>query len=188
MISARGVLRTEGFPYALDNGAWTAFQKGEPFDEPAFMDAVNALGSGADFIVIPDIVAGGRRSLQFSLRWLPTLLMHPKIACPLLLAAQDGMEFRQVAPFLDKSVGLFLGGSTEWKLKNAIGWTRAAKQLGAVVHIGRVNTVKRVNLCGAAGADSFDGSGPSRFAVELARLENARRQTSMDFGDEANVN
>src|SRR3546814_4879783 len=26
MVSARGVLRTEGFPYELDNGAWTSFQ------------------------------------------------------------------------------------------------------------------------------------------------------------------
>ncbi len=32
MVSARGVLRTEGFPYGLDNGAWTAFQRDEPFD------------------------------------------------------------------------------------------------------------------------------------------------------------
>lgn len=52
MVSARGVLRTEGFPYALDNGAWTAFQKGEPFDGAAFERAVKLLGADADWIVL----------------------------------------------------------------------------------------------------------------------------------------
>lgn len=176
MVSARGVLRNEGFPYALDNGAWTSFQKGEPFDDVAFMRAVYELGGGADFIVVPDIVAGGKRSLQFSLRWLPTLLLDRRLKCPILLAAQDGMEFRNVAPFLDGRVGLFLGGTTEWKVQNLIPWTKQAKALGAYVHAGRVNTVKRISLCVAAGVDSFDGSGPSRFASELPRLENARNQ------------
>ena len=37
LVSARGVVRTEGFAYALDNGAWTAHAKGEPFDDAAFM-------------------------------------------------------------------------------------------------------------------------------------------------------
>ncbi len=54
LVSAKGVLRTEGFDYALDNGAWTAHQKGEPFDVPAFEKAVEALGTGADWIVAPD--------------------------------------------------------------------------------------------------------------------------------------
>lgn len=181
MVSAKGVLRTEGFPYALDNGAWSAFTQGQSFDEKAFMLAVDALADGADFIVVPDIVGAGKRSLQFSLRWLPTLLMHAKIRCPLMIAAQDGMEFADVAPFLDRSVGLFIGGTTDWKLKAVQEWTHRAKHLGAMVHVGRVNTVKRVYLCGSAGADSFDGSGVSRFASELPRIDAARRQSSLDF-------
>ena len=55
MVSARGPLRPERFGYALDNGAWTAFQRGEPFDVPAFDRAVALLGPGADWIVLPDI-------------------------------------------------------------------------------------------------------------------------------------
>ena len=47
MVSARGALRTEGFRYALDNGAWTSFQRGEPFDEAAFERAVARLGADA---------------------------------------------------------------------------------------------------------------------------------------------
>lgn len=36
VVSARGVLRAEGFRYALDNGAWTSFQRGEPSHAAAF--------------------------------------------------------------------------------------------------------------------------------------------------------
>ena len=73
MVSARGVLRTEGFRYALDNGAWTSFQRNEPFDEAAFERAVALLGPGADWIVLPDIVMGGLASLRFSQKWLEQL-------------------------------------------------------------------------------------------------------------------
>ena len=44
LVSARGVLRSEGCGYALDNGAWTAHQRGEAFDEDAFVEAVDRLG------------------------------------------------------------------------------------------------------------------------------------------------
>lgn len=69
MVSAKGVLRSEGFPYCLDNGAWWSFANGQPFDEAAFLRAYGALARGADFVVLPDIVAGGLRSLEFSLNW-----------------------------------------------------------------------------------------------------------------------
>src|SRR3546814_3757104 len=80
MVSARGVLRTEGFPYALDNGAWTSFQHGEKFDAKAFLIAIEKLGAGADFIVVPDIVCGGLESLTFSRRWWDILHVYPQIS------------------------------------------------------------------------------------------------------------
>src|SRR5262249_44400269 len=58
-----------GFPYAIDNGAWTAHVKGLPFDGEAFTGLLDRLAAAADFIVIPDIVAGGLASLAFSLSW-----------------------------------------------------------------------------------------------------------------------
>lgn len=76
-------------------------------------------------------------------------------------------------------VGLFLGGSTDWKLETMPEWGQFAADRAAYYHVARVNTVKRMYLAAAAGANSTDGSGPSRFAVELARLENARRQTDL---------
>ena len=171
LVSARGVLRTEGMAYALDNGAWTAFQRDEPFDADAFQRAVDMLGEGADWIVIPDIVAGGYASLDFSLAWLDRLS-----GCQsLLLAVQDGMTLEMIRPLLSDRIGIFVGGSTDWKLATAVEWGRLAHEVGCYMHIGRVNTVRRIRLCEAAGADSFDGTSATMFSQTLPRLDWARR-------------
>lgn len=172
MVSARGELRTEGFPYALDNGAWTAHQRGEQFDVAAFERAVDALGHGADFIVAPDIVMGGAASLRLSESWLARLVP----IAPVLVAVQDGMEPVDVEPLIGARVGLFVGGSTDWKERTASTWGALGRERGAHIHVGRVNTARRIHLCAYAGAHSFDGSSVTRFAVNLPRLDRARRQ------------
>jgi hypothetical protein len=181
MVSARGPLRSEGFPYALDNGAWTAFRRGEPFHVPAFEKALARLGPGADWIVLPDIVAGGHASLHFSLGWLGALQGHPALrGARYLLAVQNGMEPQDVALLIGPAVGVFVGGDTPWKLATMASWARLAREHDAHCHIGRVNTACRIRLCAAAGADSFDGSGPSRFVRVLPRLDRARRQIDIE--------
>jgi len=172
MVSAKGCLRSEGFSYALDNGAWSAHQKGEPFDEAAFVTAVELLGRDADFIIVPDIVAGGARSLEFSLTWLPRL----EGIAPLLLAVQDGMMAAEIEPLVGDHLGLFVGGTTQWKERSLPEWGCVAHRSGAWLHVGRVNSARRIALCAAAGADSFDGSSVSRFAVTIGVLDRARRQ------------
>lgn len=92
MVSARGALRTEGFRYALDNGAWTSFQRGEPFDEAAFERAIARLGADADWIVVPDIVMGGMASLKFSRSWLARLRNRRALAkARFMVAVQNGI-------------------------------------------------------------------------------------------------
>ena len=176
VVSAANGLRTEGFAFGLDNGAWSAFQQGRPFDAAAFERAVERLGARADWIVLPDIVAGGPASLDLSLAWLPRLA---PLGVPLLLAVQDGMEPADIAPLVGPGLGIFVGGSTPWKLATAITWGRVAKDRGAYLHIARVNTARRIALCAAAGADSFDGSSASRFASTLPLLDGARRQRDL---------
>lgn len=175
MVSARGVLRSEGFPYALDNGAWTAFQKGEAFDIPAFERAYTLLGDGADFVIAPDVVASAEASLALTREWLPRL----DAARLVLVSVQDGMRFGDVADLVSPRVGVFMGGSTEWKLANVVRWGRWCRDHGVYYHVGRVNTVRRIRLCHDAGADSFDGSSVSRFACTLPKLDRANRQPSL---------
>lgn len=176
LVSAKGCLRSEGFRYALDNGAWTAFRRGQPFDELAFVRALRKLGGEADWTVLPDVVAGGARSLELSLRWMRAVLDESPRA---LLAVQDGMEPADVRGLLGPRVGLFVGGSTEWKLRTMSAWCALAREAGCWAHVARVNTRRRILSCSASGATSFDGSGPSRYAVTTRPLDNARRQLGL---------
>ena len=174
MISAKGVLRTEGFRYALDNGAWWAHQNNQPFDVAAFETAIAKLGKDADFVVLPDVVAGGLPSLKLSLSWLP------KVATQLLLIpVQNGMVARDLQPHVSKEVGIFVGGTADWKEQTIPIWGKFAREIGCYCHVGRVNTVRRIAICRNAGVHSFDGSSVSRYAKTLPPLDAARRQVSL---------
>lgn len=174
-VSAKGVLRTEGFPYALDNGAWTAFTRGEPFDVEAFLRAFEKLGAGADFVIAPDIVAGGRASLDLSLDWLPRL----DAARLVLVPNQDGLEPEDFSDLVGPRVGVFHGGSTEWKLANMVKWGRWCAERGVYFHVGRVNTAVRYRLAHVSGACSVDGSRASRFAQDIHDLDAWSRQDDL---------
>lgn len=176
LLSPAGVLRTEGFPYALDNGAWSAYCSGTPWNEPAFAAALARFGPGADWVVLPDIVAGGRESLELSARWMCRVLG----ACArALIAVQDGMESHDVRPLLGPTVGVFVGGTTTWKLATLSGWAALARERRTWCHVGRVNTARRIFACSAAGVDSIDGTSASRFASTLPMLDSARRQRNL---------
>jgi len=181
MISARGPLRTEGFRYALDNGAWTSFQRGEPFHAAAFELALARVGADADWIVLPDIVMGGLPSLRFSRTWLQKLRQRRSLRDKtFLIAVQNGMGVQHVRRLVGPRAGIFVGGDTAWKLATMRTWARLAHAHGAICHVGRVNSVRRIRLCAAAGIDSFDGSGVSRFALALPPLDAARRQLDIE--------
>ncbi len=181
LVSATGVLRTEGFPkYALDNGAWTAFQSGKPFDEHKFQVALRKLGKDADWANIPDIVAGGRASLELSLRWMRHVLDECRMG---LLPVQDGIVPSDVADVLGERVGIFIGGSTKWKLDTIHQWCRLARDKGAWCHVGRVNSPLRIRLCQSAGATSFDGTNASRFAKNQPKLQRAVVQGMLSLDD-----
>ena len=54
---------------------------------------------------------------------------------------------------------IFIGGSTEWKLGSiAADIASEAKKRGKWVHMGRVNSFKRMRLAAAIGCDSVDGT------------------------------
>lgn len=179
MVSATGALRTEGFePYALDNGAWTAHQQGRPFDEGAFSCAVEALGHGAEFVIAPDIVCGGLASLRLSESWLSRLKPFGRRR---LVPVQNGMEPADLRALLSADVGIFVGGDTTWKEATLPIWGRLARETGCYLHVGRVNSARRILLCQLAGADSFDGTSVSRFAKTINLLDAARRQGVLDL-------
>lgn len=107
---------------------------------------------------------GGVDSLRFSLKWWQKL---DWVQAEPMLAVQDGMTPADI-PGLE--CGIFVGGSTEWKLQTMRTWTQFAHQNGQICHIGRVNTRKRMQLCSDIGADSFDGSGGARFHSHAEKM------------------
>lgn len=182
MVSPAGDWRTENFQHvAADNGAWTCYQTGRPFDEDAydrFLGWLEAQAHCLDWLVVPDIVAGGLESLDLSLRYLNRCL---SVAPMVLIAVQDGMEPDDLAPFVGQSVGIFLGGSTTWKLQRMFDWGQFCRERGIHYHVARVNTARRMYQAIAAGADSSDGSSASRYACTTPMLTYASRQ--LDFSE-----
>lgn len=166
-----------GFRYSIDNGAWGVHQSGDPFDGEGFRSLVHEYGRGAEFVVIPDIVAGGDRSLAFSKLWIDEL-KHLRL---ILLPVQDGVNTDDVGAVLERhpNMGLFLGGSAEWKLRTMYGWGMVAHAMRRYYHIGRVNTTRRIRLAAEAGADSFDGSSPVRFSCNIPKIAAGPKQPSL---------
>lgn len=177
LVSRAGAWRTEGFDrYVLDNGAWSDYLAGRPFDADAFERLIETLGAGADWLVLPDIVAGGAHSLELSLRWSNRCL---SVCSMVLIAVQDGMQENDLEHLVGPNVGVFLGGSTQWKLATMAMWGSFCQRHGIYYHVARVNTERRMWMAIAVGADSIDGSSASRYAVTLPLLDRAARQTDL---------
>ena len=180
LVSRAAEWRTEGFERICgDNGAWADFQAKRPFDEAEFEEFLEWLADQPvvpDWIVLPDIVAGGKASLALSLRYLNRC----RAVAPLvLIAVQDGMRTADLEPHVGPSVGIFLGGSTEWKLAHMAEWGQFCAARGLYYHVARVNTARRFALAAAAGANSVDGSSASRYAATMPLLDLASRQPDL---------
>lgn len=153
--------------YALDNGVWGAAQRSEAWDSLRFVRLLERYGDRADWVVLPDVVAGGMESLERSLAWL---MKVRDIAKLVLIPAQDGMAPEDLESHIGPEVGIFLGGSTHWKLSTAHRWGALCQKRGAYFHIGRVNSHKRMTLCRVVGANSFDGTSVSRYTASAIRM------------------
>lgn len=141
-------------PWAFDNGAYKDWTAQTPFKEERFLKSVEQ-AHDADFIVVPDVVAGGLQSLEFSEAWFPRLSGFRRY-----LALQDGMTPEVVAPLAGKYDGLFLGGTLEWKLATLRDWRAATSSWDKPLHVGRVGTRRRAQLCRLVGVDSIDSCLP----------------------------
>lgn len=165
-------------PWFLDNGAFTDFKAGRDFDGAAWCETF-ARHRGApapDFVVLPDIVGGGRRSLDFSIDWYATTrelcLETWQRVPPLYVAVQDGMTAADVDEAIGFGDGVFVGGSLEWKLLAAPGIIERAHGGGTYVdgcppldlpkpvHVGRVGSGRRIVWSRFCEADSIDSCLP----------------------------
>ncbi len=112
--------------------------------------------SGCLFAAAPDVVADAaatlrRESVMRMLGWIRYA------GLPVAFVLQDGQESLPV-PWDDFDAA-FIGGSTSWKLGPAARALAAqARARGKWVHMGRVNSLRRLRYAAAIRCDSADGT------------------------------
>jgi hypothetical protein len=114
------------------------------------------------FAVAPDVVCDADATLA---RSLPLLAPIRARAGRVAYVAQNGATADSLPWHLFDV--LFLGGDTEWKLGPAArALVDAARRLGRAVHMGRVNSLRRLRYADAIGCHTADGTylafGPTR--------------------------
>jgi len=106
------------------------------------------------FATAPDVVGDADETWKRSKEILPSIR---DLGYPAALVAQDGIENKPI--HWDEFDCLFIGGSTEWKLSHNAFWLcREAIKNGKWVHMGRVNSFRRMLIARFAGCHSTDGT------------------------------
>ena len=142
----------EFMPYALDNGIYGLREKWTPEPWIKLLDWARLSGQSPRWALVPDAVGARELTLR---RWLEFRGATASYGWPLAFAVQDGMEIHDVPKDADV---VFVGGSTEWKWRTMAMWCANFPR----VHVGRVNTYRRLVECEEAGAEGVDGTGWTR--------------------------
>ena len=140
------------FDFAIDNGCFNDF-KIKPF-----LRLLLKLKAKPLFVVAPDKISDKTKTLRLWDYWQP-IINDLGFAAAFVL--QDGITWSEVP----ETQHLFVGGSTDFKMgETAIAICRKAKAKGCYVHVGRVNSKKRMRRAfWEHNADSIDGQHWSKF-------------------------
>lgn len=156
--------------WAGDNGAFSNF------DAEAFRAMLGRHRYARDrclFVAVPDVVGDAQATLRRFEEWEPEIR---DLRYPVALVAQDGLDPKAI-PW-SRVAAIFIGGTTGWKLgASAAHVIEAARLRGRWVHMGRVNTRRRLHYAAALGVDSVDGSGWSRFPRAMLERHGALLRT-----------
>jgi len=138
--------------FAADNGC---FANPEKFTNDGFLAWLNKLDrKGCLFATAPDVVGCAKSTRDRSYPVLPRIR---KLGFLAAYVAQDGELPDQIK--WSELDAIFIGGSTDWKLsQSAADIVAEAKRNKKWVHMGRVNSFKRMRLAAAIGCDSVDGT------------------------------
>lgn len=168
----------DGLVWAADNDCYNGLK---PRAYNAMLDVLKGAPGRCLFVTVPDVLrcaichrevsdcpckrtpqrrvyGDARRTAEQFEIWAPAL---ERRGLPVALVAQDGLEH-----LVDwytftrhRLKALFIGGSTEWKLgPAAAAFVADAKAHGLWVHMGRVNSARRIRYADWIGCDSIDGT------------------------------
>ncbi len=153
--------------WAADNGCYS---QGNAFNLAAYLEWLRKMSPALAtclFAVAPDVVGDAVATWRRSEPVLPVLReMGYKAA----LVAQDGIEDTNIQ--WGTFDCLFMGGTTEYKLSGiAYEVAAEAKRRGKWLHMGRVNSRRRLRAAAVSGYDSADGThiafGPDKRLPQL---------------------
>lgn len=139
-------------PWAADNAAYSRW------DRVKWLRMLNKISDmNPLFVVAPDVVCDATATLK---RLKVTSPMIRKRGLKVSCALQNGQEWIGVRRYLCDSI--FIGGDDDFKLGPYVRYcVTEAKKDGKWVHMGRVNSFKRLQYAREIGCDSVDGSGYS---------------------------
>ena len=146
-----------GEPWAWDNGAYQAHLRGRELNITEWKRRTQLAADKPPpyLAVLPDIVAGGQRSLELSYRHIQDLPRN----WPKYIAVQDGIEPDDITPLLPYISGIFLGGTTAYK-QTAAAWAHYAHNNSKRFHYARASTRRKLQDAIQCGADSIDTAAP----------------------------
>ena len=158
-------------PWACDNSAFS-----NPDDSKYWKLCMNSWGMQTYhpplWMAVPDVVgdhAATRRLFDWWMQyWLSEMAFIP---FRLAFVLQNGCTVDEV-PW-DDIAAVFVGGDNEFKLRQSADLIGEAKERCKLVHIGRVNTHRRLRYAYDLGADTVDGTAYSMFSE--THLERALR-------------
>jgi hypothetical protein len=171
-------LAADGRFWAGDNGSFTS-----NFDEVkffSFFEKMVVYQKTCLFLTCPDKLCDPITTMSlYDIYSSRIKAMGFKLA----FVCQDGQENYEI-PACD---AIFIGGSTHWKLsKGADACINIAKNRNLWVHVGRVNTRKRIHHFSFRNVDSLDGTfiafGPYTNIPKLQRwLREVNLQSTLEF-------
>jgi hypothetical protein len=147
------------FPYALDNGAFAAWDQREniwcedAWDVDAWRKMIRWAQAQAQqprWAIVPDWIGSGERTIE---RWYQ---FEKEVPFAKALAVQDGMSVAQ-ARDINPDV-ICVGGTTDWKWATVEMWAKSFPR----VHVLRVNSPQKLAYLDQLGVESCDGTGWNR--------------------------
>lgn len=141
--------------WAMDNAC---FNHADTFDLDAFLVVAEkrlvVAGDRCLFIVAPDVPFDAEGTLRRFEAWGERCR---DLGAPVVMATQNGMGVEDV-PW-NAIDGLFVGGNTRWKMGHESGaLIQEARRRGQWVHMGRVNSLRRLRVAASMGCNSVDGT------------------------------
>jgi hypothetical protein len=157
-----------GVPWAADNDAFNGWDADTERRFLRMVDSLNGL-PGCLFVTCPDIVGDAGLTSLLCEEYAPLLWRHG--LPPAYVLQEPGVEYDHSPIPWGSTRALFIGGATnEFKLGPEVEAIVAeARARNVWVHMGRVNSLRRLAYAASIGCDSIDGTQWVRFRDKYLR-------------------